>query len=665
MIPKRIFYVWGANEPLKDEVKKCISTWKEQMPEFEIIQLDETCKQYFDYEKELKENKWFRTVYAKKMWAYVSDYIRIKVLYKHGGIYLDTDVSVLKNMTPLLEEPAFVGMQDVKRTEPAILGAQKGNLFLEEILKFYDKGIWSSEIFKMPDIFTKFILRTEPNFYKLPKDNIIHLKYLSIYPKEYFIPFNGTEPKDLELATGNTYTAHWYNGSWVKPEILKFLENKHKKSMKYRLKNLLSSIFSIKNEYKNGIKRKVLRFFGIKLKLPKVRKRYGYNNAEFETAKMPCLYRKSLKLFGFEFSKKTRFKVNTDPNTLKIAFHLYGGFGDILINSNFVYCFSKFINKMNNPNFVIDIFGKTNVKTPLKACLKENTFVDKIFIIEEDFNNNRKYDLIISFTSHLIFHYCNLNKIKRLCPQLFNFIQEYKTFKENTQFFATYHSNHYHIALANEKNRLQLADINGAIGVKKEFEYPVPYPDNENEILEKFGLKNKVFITLNRGIDKNASFKESTKMWSYKNYKKLVELLKNQHKDILLVQLGASLNRCRIITGIDINLVGKTSLEDIKVLIKNSFLHVDCEGGFAHLRNALKAKHPAIVIFGPTNPELYGYSSNINLYKKDVCPICCDWVIEKWQSLCLRGFDEAPCTNSITPTEVFEIIDNYIQKENI
>ena len=128
-IPKRIFYVWGANEKKRRDVELCILSWRLLMPDYEIIEINENSKDYFDFQEELTSNKWFRTVYENKLYAYIADYIRIKVLYDNGGIYLDTDVSTLKRFDKYLEESAFVGMQSdsslgSSNLEPAILGAQ-------------------------------------------------------------------------------------------------------------------------------------------------------------------------------------------------------------------------------------------------------------------------------------------------------------------------------------------------------------------------------------------------------------------------------------------------------------------------------------------------------------------------------------------------------------
>ncbi len=233
-IPKQIFYVWGANEPLKPDVEKYIATWKKHLPDYKIIQIDESNKTYFDFEKELRENKWFRTVYERKMWAYVADYVRIKVLFEHGGIYFDTDVKILKNFDKFLKEPAFVGMQSEEYTEPAILGSKPKNPLFQKILEFYNQKIWEEPIYNMPKIF-KYFLKDEginySNFPEKSKQKIIKLKNITIYPERFFIPYRDNEQFSENCIEDDTHSIHLWNGSWVKPQILYFLDNKHKMSI--------------------------------------------------------------------------------------------------------------------------------------------------------------------------------------------------------------------------------------------------------------------------------------------------------------------------------------------------------------------------------------------------------------------------------------------------
>lgn len=235
MIPKRIFYVWGANEKLKVEAQKCILSWRQQLPDYEIIQVDESSVKYFNFEEALK-NKWFKTVYDKKLWSFVSDYIRVKVLHDHGGIYLDTDVTVVKSFNDVLDNKAFVGIQDIAidgwkdSVEPAILGSEKDNPFLKNVISFYDKLIWEKPIYSIPDVFAFYLKEYHLKPFPLKEEQeIIKLDTITIYPEDYFIPYRYGKDFNYSNLTQNTHTIHWWNASWVTPEILKFVKNKHKK----------------------------------------------------------------------------------------------------------------------------------------------------------------------------------------------------------------------------------------------------------------------------------------------------------------------------------------------------------------------------------------------------------------------------------------------------
>jgi mannosyltransferase OCH1-like enzyme len=230
MIPKRIFYVWGVNDVKKRDVNVCIQTWHQVMPDYEIIEINEDSNKYFYFQKELCDNKWFRAVYQRGMWAYVADYVRIKTLYEHGGVYFDTDVSAVRTLDKFLNDPLFVGMQNTNLVEPAVLGAKKGNPFLGEILSFYDKRIWEEPVYTMPSIFAEF-LRAKYELSEFPEKNeqeIIHKEDIFIYPERYFIPFRYGSTFIPECVKEDTHTIHWFGASWIKPEIWSWLDNKHR-----------------------------------------------------------------------------------------------------------------------------------------------------------------------------------------------------------------------------------------------------------------------------------------------------------------------------------------------------------------------------------------------------------------------------------------------------
>ena len=112
MVHKKIYYCWfGGEKPTK--VLECINNWKEKLPDYEIIEINDKNNELFDVEKECQNNLWFKTCYENKMWAYVADYARLKVLYERGGVYFDTDITVEKDITDLLAKNKLVlGWED-------------------------------------------------------------------------------------------------------------------------------------------------------------------------------------------------------------------------------------------------------------------------------------------------------------------------------------------------------------------------------------------------------------------------------------------------------------------------------------------------------------------------------------------------------------------------
>ena len=130
MIPKKIHYCWfgrGEKSPL---VKHCIESWQKIQPDFEIIEWTED---NFD----VNQCKFSQKAYENKKWAYVSDFARAKVLFEHGGFYLDTDMELKLPLNEFLENQAICGFEMKGIPYSAFWGVEKNHELAKDILQYY------------------------------------------------------------------------------------------------------------------------------------------------------------------------------------------------------------------------------------------------------------------------------------------------------------------------------------------------------------------------------------------------------------------------------------------------------------------------------------------------------------------------------------------------
>lgn len=118
LIPKVIHYFWFGNQPLPEKNKKCIESWHKYCPDYEI-------KLWNEYNYNITKIDYMREAYEEKKWGFVPDYARLDVVYQFGGIYLDTDVELIKNIDDLLYEKAFICFESRKVNLGSGFGAQK------------------------------------------------------------------------------------------------------------------------------------------------------------------------------------------------------------------------------------------------------------------------------------------------------------------------------------------------------------------------------------------------------------------------------------------------------------------------------------------------------------------------------------------------------------
>ncbi len=217
MIPKIIHFCWLSNDPYPKLIEHCLTTWKTVLPEYEFMLWD---SKKFDLESTL----WTQQSFSTKKYAFASDYIRLYAVYKYGGIYLDTDVEILKNFDDLLQLPYFIGLEQTNIIEAAVFGAEKGTEWLADCIKYYDKRPFikedgSLDLLVLPKIMEAQIEQNRKLIY-MQKSDLQNIKKLIedktkllLYPFEFFSAKNN-ETYQLST-TENTYAIHHFNNAWV------------------------------------------------------------------------------------------------------------------------------------------------------------------------------------------------------------------------------------------------------------------------------------------------------------------------------------------------------------------------------------------------------------------------------------------------------------------
>ncbi len=196
MIPKKIHYVWVGGKEKPKDIKRCMSTWTKHLKGYEIKEWNES---NFD----INSHPFVKKAYEAKKWAFVSDYIRAYAIYNEGGIYLDTDVLVLKPLDDMLNNKAFVGFETNDHPFTAVFGAESGHPFVKDMLDYYDNVKLD---FKFKDNNTISVSDLLINKYGCKTGNIEQLldTGIKVYKRDILCGISN-----------NSYTIHVFMGSWL------------------------------------------------------------------------------------------------------------------------------------------------------------------------------------------------------------------------------------------------------------------------------------------------------------------------------------------------------------------------------------------------------------------------------------------------------------------
>lgn len=194
MIPKVIHYCWFGNSQMSELELNCLENWNKNLPDFQVKRWDENNFDFSLYE-------FSKDAYRFKKYAFVSDVCRLHALLQEGGIYLDTDMMVLKDFSPLLDNSFFLGEEKDGVLNAAILGCEAGNEIIENLLDGYRKlGFSPDNPVSIPTYLTSNLDRNR----------------VKVYTKEYFypLPYKDRGKKIQLFIKPNTFAVHLWNHSW-------------------------------------------------------------------------------------------------------------------------------------------------------------------------------------------------------------------------------------------------------------------------------------------------------------------------------------------------------------------------------------------------------------------------------------------------------------------
>ena len=274
MIPKIIHYCWFGGKQLPELAQHCIASWRKFLPDYEIWEWTEEGNSLTPNPSpkgEGSENRLFdrrmvfdvniipytAEAYRQKKYAFVSDYARFWIMYKYGGIYFDTDVEVIRPMDDIIARGNFMGFEvdpDGENTpgkyaprycfDVALglgFGMSKGHSFMKKMMEYYARLEFKGAV--MDPWFKTIVAYTTEKLMEEGLQNIKGIQQVDdiiVYPHGFFAPINVISGK-LHV-TKNTYTIHWYMGSW---------DDKKQKALKDRIRNWIPEwVFYLSNRIK-------------------------------------------------------------------------------------------------------------------------------------------------------------------------------------------------------------------------------------------------------------------------------------------------------------------------------------------------------------------------------------------------------------------------------
>lgn len=218
MIPRIIHYCWFGRGKMPELAEKCIGSWHKYMPNWDYRLWNEDS---FD----LNCSPYVKEAYEAMKYAFVTDYVRLWALNKFGGVYMDTDVEIVKPLDDLLSLPAFTGYEASTSGAPVtgLMASSPGGIWVREQLAYYEDRHFLKDDGSL-DLTTNTVIISNimvSNGFIINGQYQVYKNDLHVFPVDYFCPLTSTRVLKM---TKNTYCIHHFAGSWkekTKSDIIK------------------------------------------------------------------------------------------------------------------------------------------------------------------------------------------------------------------------------------------------------------------------------------------------------------------------------------------------------------------------------------------------------------------------------------------------------------
>lgn len=217
-IPKKIHYCWVGGGEMPESNQRCLASWQKFCPDYEIVRWDES---NYDF----GANRYTAEAYCEKKWGFVPDFPRLDIIYRHGGIYLDTDVELLRPLDDLLDDACFFGFDKANHIALGLgFGAEAGNAVIGRLRDMFD----DISFYKPDGTLDTTPAPVRTNTF-LAQSGLLRLdgtlqraNGIAAYPYQWFDPYNGIENR-MDI-TPDTHSIHWYDASWMDEKQREYVE---------------------------------------------------------------------------------------------------------------------------------------------------------------------------------------------------------------------------------------------------------------------------------------------------------------------------------------------------------------------------------------------------------------------------------------------------------